>query len=359
MNELLAELLKYLTPTVGLIVVFVALIALNPEKVEIWASIFNKILSSLGGVFKSAHRRYVKHDLQGRINSFTKEVSKSAPYFENTKIAIEFIDTHQDKKAFLAEGKAVIRLRREDPDDLNFVHGSYWAVATCLLPKVKRYISPSQRQALDLYVTQSIIKREKVQVIEHFLDQYLHPGFSGKLDGSQEKIERLFEQFTKIDKYGVFYPLLLQELYFLSQKVYGGPKKEQIISEASRLIDFLERVSGRQIGQDMELEFKGEYCRFAIVIVGKSFKVESDEHEVYVKYIHKIKATHNLETVYVLGKRENQRFIDVVCGELSSEFEIYKRHKYEGELSTQNGKIRQKGYLVVVRCSGVELYQSA
>lgn len=359
MNELLAEALKYLTPAAGIVVIFVVLIALNPEKLEVWASIVNKMLSGFGGAFKSAHRRYVKHDLQGRINSFTKQVSKSAPYFENTQVVIEFVDVQQDKKAFLTEGKTIIRLRRDDPDDLNFVHGSYWAVATCLLPKVKRYISPSQRQALDLYVTQSIIKRQKVHVIEHFLEQYLHPGFNGKMEGSQEKVQRLFEQFSKIDKYGVFYPLFLQELYFLSQKVYGGPKKEQIISEASRLVDFLERVSGRLIGQEMELEFRGEYCRFAIVIVGKSFKVESDEHQVYINYIQKIKSTHNLETIYVLGKQENQRFIDEVCGQLSSEFEIYKKHKYEGELSTQNGKVRQKGYLVVVRCLGVELYQSA
>src|SRR5690606_6966345 len=101
-------------------------IVLNPEKLEKWASIFNKILSNFGGIFKSAHRRYVKHDLQSRINSFTKRVSKSAPYFENTQVAIEFVDVHQDRKAFLAEGKAIIRLRRDDPDDLNFVHGSYW-----------------------------------------------------------------------------------------------------------------------------------------------------------------------------------------------------------------------------------------
>ena len=119
--------------------------------------------------------QYVKYDLQGRINDFTKRVSRTAPYFENTRIVVEWTETQQNKRVFLDNDRVILRLRREDPDDLNFVHGAYWAVATCLLPKVKRYISPSQRKALDLFVTSKIIEQEKFHVIEHFLEHYLHP----------------------------------------------------------------------------------------------------------------------------------------------------------------------------------------
>ncbi len=337
---------------VGLIGAFALLIAFNPEKIEKWASIINRIFAGFGTSFNFAHKRYVKHDLQSRINEFTKRVSTSAPYFDNTKVSIQWTEKNLPKKAFLEEGKVILRLRSNDPEDENFVHGAYWVVSTQLLPKMKRYVAPYQRQALDLYVTSKIIEKEKHHVIENFLEHYLHPYME-----KNSKITDMYQQFDKIDKYGVFYSVLLQELYFLSMKVYGGPKNNRIVSEVAKLVDFLEKVSSRVIGEEVELNFRGEFSRFAIVIIGKPFKMSLEGTDPYTNFIRRDLVTTKAETIYLLGRYEHREFIDEVCNCLPSELAVYKKHRYIGTISRKEGKSKIEEYLIVLRASGIDLFQ--
>lgn len=267
---------------------------------------------------------------------------------------IEWVDTRQDKKAFFENNRVILRLRREDPEDLNFVHGVYWTVATCLMPKVKRYISPSQRQALDLYVSTKLIDKEKMQVMEQFLEHYLHP----YLDDTASTISRIYDQFHLIDTYGVFYPVLLQELYFLSLKVYGGPRDDSIIVEVTRLIEFLERVATRNVGENIPLDFTGELCRFAIVIIGRTYKMALEGTEVYINYIKSKTLPKKVETIYLLGKYENRDFIDQVCEHLNVSCEPYTTHHYTGEISVNGEKHKEEQYLVVLRTSDAAVYQA-
>jgi len=353
MEEVLIALLYTGGSTMVVIAIVVSVLVKNPEKVEKWAAILNKILSGVGGVFRSAHKRYVKHDLQSRINSFIKNETKTAPFLEDTRVVVEWVDSNQDKKGFLENGNVILRLRREDPEDLNFVHGTYWSVATRLIPKVKRYVSPSQRQALDLYVTASIIEKEKYQVIEYFLEHYLHP----YMEDTNSKISKLYHQFDKIDKYGVFYPILLQELYFLSMKVYGSPKDDNIIVEVTRLVDFLERVATRKIGEEIKLDFTGTYCRFAIVIIGKAHRISLEGTDPYIDYIKGKVLPQKVETIYLLGKYEYHEFIDEVCDYLDVKCERYATYRYTGELSANGEVYKEEEYLVVLRTSDVTVYQ--
>ncbi len=335
----------------GTLYIIVQLIV-NPDKVEKWASIINKILADVGGIFKFAHRNYVKYDLQSRINIFTKEVASSAPYLEDTKIAIEWTDTTIDREAFMQNGKAIIRLRRDDPEDLNFVHGAYWSVSTQLLPKVKRYISDTQKKAVDLYVTAKVIEQEKYHVIDHFLEHYLHPNIE-----KSDKLREIFDNFRTIDRYGAFYPVFLQELYFLSMKVYGSPKNSQIIVEVTRLADFLHRFATRTVGDDSDSHFLGEYCKFGIVIVGTGATMSLRGTDPYVNYIKKALLPKDVETIYILGKYEHYDFINEVCDILDKSYSPFKSHKYEAELTFSDGQTsKESTHLVVLRSRHAEIY---
>lgn len=355
MDEVLLFLLKNTIPPIVLVAFFIGIVLYNPEKVEKWGSLANKFLSYINsrfsGVFTQAHKRYVKYDLQSRLNDFTKNVSKSAPYFEDTKISIEWVE-EIDKPKFITNNKPILRLSRHDPHDLNFVKGAYWTVSTKLLPRVKRYISAYQKEALDLYVTTKVIKQEKEKVIEYFLDIYLDPG----LERSQGKVRSFYEQLGKIDEYGIFYPILLQELHFLSHKVYGKPKNDDLIVEVNRLVHHLEKIAIRNVGDDKtDLNFSGELCKFAIVIVGKSYKM--DQTKLYIDFIEKFLIPSKFETIYVLGRYEYREFIDEIGQNFLDLYDVYKKHDYIGDLRRKNGdKVRENQHLVVLRASNLEIY---
>jgi hypothetical protein len=200
------------------------------------------------------------------------------------------------------------------------------------------------------------MQSEKYSVVEYFLEQYLHPHMD-----NGKNVSSLYDQFHRIDKYGVFYPIFLQELYFLSLKVYGDPKNDQVIKEVSQLVDFLDGIASRPTGEAVDMNFLGEYCKFGIVLVGKGEKMSMEGTDPYVHYIEKQLRPKKVETVYVLGKHDYREFITEVCKDLYLDYEEYRTHSYDGEITRNDGirKTAVKQFLVVMRSLDAPLYQSS
>lgn len=326
----------------------------NPEKIEKWSALSWQLLSQFDTVFKSAHKRYLKHDLQGRINEFVKVIAKDAPFLAGTRVNVEWVQDDVTRKSFLEGDVVILRLRRSDSEEKNFVHGAYMAVSTSLLFKCKRYISPSQRESLDLYVTMKLLEREKAVVVDKFLEDFLHP----KTADPKSKVNQYMNSFAKIDAGKLFYQILLQELEFLGGKVFGGRQSAVIIGECNSLIEFLEEVAIRKIGEAGDLNFYGHYCRFAIVIVGKPTKL-TPSGETYITYIRKQLIPSNPETLYILGLFENKRIIDTICSVFEKLYERYKDHRFKKILKYDQVLVEKKQYLVVLRRKGVGIFQAS
>jgi hypothetical protein len=325
----------------------------HPEKVQIWSAMLARAGSHLGRLFRGAHKHYVKHELQGRLNQFTKRVSRQAPYLEATKCRIKWETGQLDRKAFLAEDQVVIRLRRNDPDDMNFVHGAYHFVSTALLHKAKRYISPSHRESIDLFVTTGILEKEKAALVGVFLDEYLHPATADK----NSKVTRYYDQYSQMDRMGVFYSVLLQELEFLGDKVFGQRRDDAVIIEVNDLIDHLEKFALRRVGEEMDDLVSQEYCKCSLMIVGKSFNV-AEGARVYVNYVREKVVPRGVDTLYVLGPPSNERVMKELTEAFSDTFELFRRHSYKGEIYSPEGEpteVRQ--LLYVLRRRGVRVFQ--
>jgi hypothetical protein len=305
--------------TVGLILLF---IYLTPEKVEKWASMIGFCLTKLGGIFSRLHKSAVKLDLQGNINDYVKKVSKIIPTLERERVKVEYIDKTQDRKGFIDNNQVVLMLRRDDPKDLNFVHGAFLFVSTSLLFKAKRYISQSQRDALDLYVTTRLIEKEKPQRVDYFLEEYLHP----KIQDCGSERKKYYDQLIIIDEGGYFYTILLEELNSLGGKVFGGRRDDKIIVDVRELIKFLEQISKRAVGtEDVDLDFQGEYCKASVVIVGKAETIARDASAPYIKFICDKLYPQNVDNVYLVGNIINKDVIDDICEDVSDAYDVVRK----------------------------------
>ena len=325
----------------------------NPEKVEKWSALLWRALSNLEIVFKGAHKQYLKHNLQGRLNEFTGELASQAPFLAKTRVAVEWVDSDVTRRSFLDEGKVILRLRRHDSQETNFVHGAYMFVSTSLIYRLKRYLAKSQRQAVDLYVTAKLLEREKASVRGLFLDEYLHP----KTATTDSKIVEYFDRFAKIDNGKLFYPVLLQEFDFLGDKVFGKRRDDAIIEEASALIDFLEPIALRKVGDEGDLNFEREYCRFGIVIVGRSKRLAAAGAELYLNYIRTKLIPRRIETVYIRGAYHNKHILDSICEALGDTYEMYRARRFKVDLRIGGELVEAEAYLVVLRMKGVSVFQ--
>jgi hypothetical protein len=288
------------------------------------------------------------------VNDFARGLSKEAPFLAASRVSVEWTQ-EVDRKAFFEGDRVILRLRRHDRDDANFVHGAYMFVATSLLLKVKRYISPSQRLAVDLFVTSKLLAREKPTLVANFMDEYVHPAVSDP--NSKEGL--LFEKFESIERHGHFYSVLLQEFDFLGSKVFGHRQDARIISEANSFIDLLERLALRKIGEEGDRTVVGEYCRAGLVIVGKARNL-TPSGEVYVRYIKGWLVPRKIETVYLLGVVQNRDVIDAVCRALSNTYEIHRSRTYKANLKYPDGRVvAREGYLVILRMKGLSLFRES
>jgi len=341
------EIIKYLVPGGSGPLVLLLLLLLWPEKIETWSALLWRFLNQLRILYHIANKRYIKHDIQGRVNEFTRRLAREVPTFRPLGIKVEWISASTTKQSFIDDGKVVVRLKREDNNNYNFVQASMLFISQSLLLKAKRYISQSQKEAADLFTGMKLFESEKGEVVDVFISDWLFP----KIGDSESKVAGYFRRYELIDRSGLFFPVYLQELNFLGEKVFGKRRDDLIIREVDDLIDFLENYAKRVIGQDIELRFEKPHCRFAIMIVGKGFKVKvQGSIDPYVNFIKGKLVSAEIETLYIMGPAENERFIRQICQHCDQSFRVIFTRNPTVTLQYPDGKSGQcNSHLTVLR----------
>jgi hypothetical protein len=352
----MSEVVKYLLAlgTGGVVTGFaiVLLIYLTPEKAEKWYAILLGLFLRVGGGVRGLHKRWVRHDIQGRINDFVKSECASLPGSAADRVRLEYIDGRITKQAVLDGNTVIVRLRRDDPEELNFVHGVCLFVSRSLLFKAKRYISPAQGEATDLLVSKKLLEHEKPAVVDHFLEQYLHPA----IDRKKSSTARFFDDLVVIDAGKLFVPIYLQELNFLGHKVFGGRKDALIIQEVTDLIQFLKDVVNREVGQQSDLDFRRGYCRFAIVIVGKAMKLRQESISPYLGFIREHLVPDKIETVYLLAPSKNTKHVRRIAETVADIYDVFAELEFERVLQVKSSRQRTPQYLLVLRARDRDTY---
>lgn len=83
------EIIKYLVPGGSGLLVLLLLLLFWPEKIEKWSALFWKFLNGLQILCHIANKRYIKHDIQGRVNEFTKALAREIPTLRPLGIKVE------------------------------------------------------------------------------------------------------------------------------------------------------------------------------------------------------------------------------------------------------------------------------
>jgi len=321
-----------------------------PEKAEKFTVLLCRLIFM---IFRLGEKQIITHDIQARVNEFSKTLSKEIANVEPVGIKVQWISDNETPKQFFDRNKLVIRMRRHDSQDKNFINASMVFVASVFLIKSKKYMSKSQKESIDLYVGKKLFEMEKPQIADQFYEDF----FSMKTI-SNEKIMGLIEKYEIIDKVGLFFPILVQELTFFGEKIFYKLKTIDIIKEISAFIDFLKNYAEREIGEErLPKNFTGVYCRCGIVIIGE--KVKIGLCEPYVNYIKNV-INDKIENIYLIGPatKENINFIKNIIEEVQSKLDVYRYvdKKFKSKIKIKEERKEVNTYLVVLRSKEVKRY---
>lgn len=335
--------------TVGLVSLFIYFIK-NPEKLEKLAALIFKVLKFLYNKFDY---NYIKFDLQGKINDYVKKISKKVKHLDINSVNIKWINPDdQDEKSYIQNGQLILRLRKSENQNENIVNASMVFISHAFLKKAKSYIAKYQRESIDLYACYDLLKTEKSEILDQFVQDFMKE----KLDDS--KIADFFEKYTDIDQAGLFYPVLVQELTFLGEKVFAKNRDAQkIYEEVKNLVNYLYKYAHRKLEQDTISDFTGTYCKFAIRIIGKRFKVSNLGEKTYVKNLEKIDGLN--ETLYLVGNIDNKEFMKSVyknCHERIG-YELLTDKSYSAVIKDKEGKdFKVENYMMILRSNSIQVY---
>lgn len=351
-TDIAIELLKYIGSGFGGVGVILVILFLFPEKVEKWSVLLWRAVYFL---VRKGEKKIVAHDIQARVNEFTKSLRREIVNFEPVGVSIQWVTEKETPKEFFDANRLIIRMRHHDDQNKNFVHASMVFISRVLLTKAKRYLSPTQKESVDLFVARKLFQKEKPQVLDRFFEDY----FSAKAHSS-EKIMELMEKYEIVDKVGLFFPILIQELMFLGEKVFYKPRSENIITEIKEFISFLQHYAEREVGEEtIPTDFEGAYCRCGIVIIAKSLKRDIGDTGPFVRYVQRL-VEKRLENIYLLGSasRENRDFVDQISDEIRERFglERYTSRKFKARIIIGGKRKEVDSYLVLHRHPGALRY---
>jgi len=319
------------------------LIFLFPEKVQIWSSYGWKFLKV---IFKGAEKKYIACDIQGHINDYNNIINKKVRAYEPVGVQIKWIEK-ANVESFFKDGVLLIRMRKSDDQSKNFVAATMVFLSQVMLRKGKRYISSTQKRSIDLFVAKRLFEEEKPEVLEYFVENFLVPNTN-----SSKQVADYFDKYSVIDKAGLFFPILIQELTFLGSKVFGQRKDSLIISEVKGLIDFLKNYSERELGAKIPNCFNGRYCHFGVVIIARAVNVDSGKIALFVKYLSKI-INVGIENIYMIGPDEERavKLIENVCRWVEKErgFQQYQSIKYSPHIKFNGKRVKVDNLMILVR----------
>jgi len=323
-----------------------------PEKAVIASS---QLYGLLRKIFKGAEKKYITYDIQGRVNDYVNNfLSKEIKDFNPINISLDWVNDQETEESFFKKGKLVVRMRMGDNQNQNFVNSTMVFLSQNVLTKAKKYISTKQKESIDLFIAKKLFEKEKEEVMHQFISDYLIK----KTD--DDKIGAFFEKYHFIDIAGLFFPVFIQEMSFLGEKVFANRKDQTIYTEVNGLINFLDNYSLRKIGDNtIPTKFNGLYCKFVIMIVGVSDKVKQKGEKPYVNYLNYLKSS-GIETIYLIGDVKNKDFMNVLVENVYNEksnFSLYNNKRYEAIITYKDEKKEKKNsYLIVLRKNKIEHY---
>ena len=322
-----------------------------------WLIFASKIYTFLSIFKKNFSKKVVSLDIEGRVNSFTDILKNEIPNNEFPKVKIEWIDENEKSDSFIQKGKLVIRMHQHYNQNKNLVAASMVFISNSILKKAKIYLAKYQKESIDLFIGKKLFEKIKPNVLE---DQFFEDFLIKELDDS--KINDLIKKYNLIDKFGLFYPILIQELNFLGTKCFENlsNNKQMIINEANSLINFLNEFSNRIAGEVTRNIFEGNFCRCSITIISTIEARELGQKQKYIKYLETL-INKKIEYIYILGPTniDNKKFVNNICEIIIEKYnyEKYMNKIFKGEILIKpNTRKKVETYLVVLRSKEILKY---
>lgn len=330
---------------VGLGIIFIGTVYVIARQPALAKRIGSRLVALVAWVNAWFEYKAVGWNIEGHINEYAGRLAMQTPGVEPVGIEVQFITDGQVPESFFADGDLIIRLRDSGSRDENLMRAAETYVSEILLPRSKAYMSPNQQTALDVFVTDDLLASENPSAHTMYTTKVLAPTVM-----RSERIGNLLKQFDLIHYAGYFYPILLQELAFLSEQRVVKSEVNEFRHEVYELLDFFERLAEREEGADKDdLSFIGKYSRCCIVIVARAEKAQQGQTSPWVNYVKKTAG--RFDTVYLIARSRHVPLMSTVARAVESDgtYKVFGSRSYTARIQKNGRWVVREATVTILR----------
>lgn len=295
-----------------ILLIIIILICVYPEKVEKLSSMLSKLFASVSIKMEKSH---ISKDIQFKLNSFRKKVNKECKGLIPYKTEIKFVNPSSIRSEIIKhkDNKLLIIMKNRKNQDENFIKAALISTEKTLIPNARRYVDNLLMHSIDLQYVKNLILSNKKILINYFIDKCLGPEL-----GKNNELEDNLRILQKLSDKGIFTRILLQELKDYGMKFYPELVKEKHYKEPKNFLVVLTELANKEHQVDINPNYKGDYIKVSIVLIGRPevvFKPGGVDIGPYINWIFKCEDI-GIKTIYLLALGKNIIATEQICKQL-------------------------------------------
>jgi hypothetical protein len=309
-------LLPFSWTIIGILVLLIAYMLRNPEKIEGAVALLSRIPALWSLKFD---KTYVASDVQSKLDSFAKSVNSETVGIMPYPARIEWVSS-ADRQALIRNNEIVIKLDGHAKQERNLVYAAVAYVARGLLPFSRQYVDDRVMKSCDLVITSKILRRERKEgSLDIFFKEFLNP-----IVEQDTEIKKNVGIMLKLDDSGYFTAILLRELWDLGRKLYPQETSDATKQETKDLLQMLEKLAEKKKGEDINTTLQKKNISMTVVLVGRPEVVASYGIDPYIKWINRC-LENGIRTIHILARgKVNIIVARVIAEHFSNSMKIEK-----------------------------------
>ncbi len=239
--DFFTSLVGILSSALGLVVLLLAYVLTNPEKVEKWQSILARVASYWS---ERAEKSSVSADIQAEINSFAKDMNNETLGAMPYGIRIEWTK-ETTKEALIQSGEVIVRMKHHRDRSRNMMYAALAYVSEGFLPHGRHYLEGTLAKSADhIMIRKIFVRRNLGDALHLYVSEFLEPETR-----KDSIIQHYCQIFERLDQEGFFTRIFAREIERLGLKLYPTIAGSDLLKETRDFVDFLKRVVEKPPGE--------------------------------------------------------------------------------------------------------------
>ena len=228
---------------------------------------------------------------------------------------VEWVDENETSESFLTDNQIIVYVHSYKDESKQVIGILHSYCTKGFATKAKVYMPTSVCKSSDLIITQKL-----AQCAGHNIYDYFNREYIPEILKQDKTYVAVFEKLRKVDKDGLFLPVLLNEIDKYANKLYPSAPSNEIMGIIVRFMDFIYEVVVRDPGELVNLTFCEDEIKVKILLAisDSAHGIDKAVQDAEIAIQHR-----SVNTIYILATGSKIDFAKDIANA------IYRQNPYD------------------------------